>query len=137
MSNVGLLSSTRRQFWIVPSRLSSRLFTPSTIRRTSPPGCQMPFLLVSICEQALLKMIWPESELGAIIGQVLVGLICDRMGRKVALVGTTLLIVLGATLGTAAHGAHGSPAGLFWFLTIARGITGVVSHPHLRTCLCH
>ncbi|KAF8560453.1 MFS Git1p-like glycerophosphoinositol permease [Imleria badia] len=62
---------------------------------------------------------------GAIIGQIVVGLICDRMGRKVALVSTTLLIVLGATLGTAAHGANGSPLGLFWFLTIARGITGV------------
>lgn len=65
--------------------------------------------------------------LGAIIGQVIVGLICDRVGRKVALVGTTLFIVLGAILGTAAHGAHGSVAGLFWFLTFARGITGVVS----------
>jgi hypothetical protein len=32
-----------------------------------------------------------------------------------------------ATLGTAAHGAHGSVQGLFWFLTVARGITGVVS----------
>ncbi|KAI0313547.1 MFS Git1p-like glycerophosphoinositol permease [Amylostereum chailletii] len=62
---------------------------------------------------------------GAIIGQIIVGLICDRLGRKVALVATTLLIVLGATLGTAAHGAHGSIQGLFWFLTIARGITGV------------
>ena len=40
---------------------------------------------------------------------------------------TTLLIVVGATLATAAHGAHGSVQGLFWFLTIARGITGVVS----------
>lgn len=54
------------------------------------------------------------------------GLICDRVGRKVALVSTTLLIVIGATLGTAAHGVHGSAQGLFWFLTIARGITGVV-----------
>jgi len=62
---------------------------------------------------------------GAIIGQLIVGLICDRVGRKVALVSTTLLIVLGATLGTAAHGANGSPLGLFWFLTVARGITGV------------
>ena len=65
--------------------------------------------------------------LGAILGQVVVGLICDRFGRKVALVGTTLMIVIGATLGTAAHGAHGSPDGLFWFLTFARGITGIVS----------
>jgi len=62
---------------------------------------------------------------GAIIGQIFVGLVCDRIGRKAALVGTTLLIVLGATLATAAHGANGSVSGLFWFLTIARGITGV------------
>ncbi|KAI0002073.1 MFS Git1p-related glycerophosphoinositol permease [Russula vinacea] len=62
---------------------------------------------------------------GAIIGQLFVGLVCDRMGRKVALVFTTLLIVLGATLGTAAHGAHGSAKGLFWSLTFARGITGI------------
>ncbi|ETW87341.1 putative inorganic phosphate transporter [Heterobasidion irregulare TC 32-1] len=62
---------------------------------------------------------------GAVIGQVVVGLVCDRLGRKVALVSTTLLIVLGATLGTAAHGAHGSVEGLFWFLTFARGITGI------------
>ncbi|KAH7911938.1 major facilitator superfamily domain-containing protein [Hygrophoropsis aurantiaca] len=63
--------------------------------------------------------------IGAVLGQIFVGLICDRLGRKVALVTTTLLIVIGATLGTAAHGAHGSAQGLFWFLTIARGITGV------------
>ncbi|KAF8884334.1 MFS Git1p-like glycerophosphoinositol permease [Infundibulicybe gibba] len=62
---------------------------------------------------------------GAIIGQIFVGLLCDRVGRKAALVFTTALIVLGATLGTAAHGAGGSPAGLFWFLTFARGITGI------------
>ncbi|EPQ60734.1 MFS Git1p-like glycerophosphoinositol permease [Gloeophyllum trabeum ATCC 11539] len=63
--------------------------------------------------------------IGEIVGQIFVGLICDRVGRKAALVATTLLIVIGATLGTAAHGAHGSVQGLFWFLTIARGITGV------------
>ncbi|KAI9445250.1 MFS general substrate transporter [Lactarius indigo] len=62
---------------------------------------------------------------GAIIGQLFVGLICDRVGRKIALVFTTLLIVLGATLGTAAHGAHGSAKGLFWFLTFSRGLTGI------------
>ena len=65
-------------------------------------------------------------RLGAILGQIFVGLVCDRYGRKVALVGTTLTIVIGAILGTAAHGAHGSPQGLFWFLTFARGITGIV-----------
>jgi MFS family permease len=61
-----------------------------------------------------------KNHTGAIIGQVIVGLICDRIGRKAALVITTALIVLGATLATAAHGAGGSAAGLFWFLTVAR-----------------
>ena len=65
-------------------------------------------------------------RLGAIIGQLFVGLLCDRIGRKAALVFTTLLIVLGATLGTAAHGAHSSVKGLFWFMTFARGLTGIV-----------
>ena len=63
-----------------------------------------------------------SKNTGAIIGQVIVGLICDRIGRKAALVITTALIVLGATLATAAHGAGGSAAGLFWFLTVARQI---------------
>jgi len=57
---------------------------------------------------------------GAIIGQIVVGIICDRIGRKAALVITTALIVLGATLATAAHGAGGSAVGFFWFLTFAR-----------------
>ena len=65
-------------------------------------------------------------RLGAIIGQLSVGLVCDRIGRKNALVFTTLIIIMGATLGTAAHGAHGSAKGLFWFMTFARGLTGIV-----------
>ena len=68
-----------------------------------------------------------EHFIGEVIGQVLVGLVCDRIGRKAALVITTLLIVIGAILATAAHGAHGSVHGLLWFVAIARGITGVVS----------
>ncbi|PCH44783.1 MFS Git1p-like glycerophosphoinositol permease [Wolfiporia cocos MD-104 SS10] len=62
---------------------------------------------------------------GEIIGQVLLGLICDRIGRKAGLVLTTLLIVVGATLCTAAYGAHEDPYTLFWLMTIGRGITGV------------
>jgi hypothetical protein len=37
-----------------------------------------------------------------VFGQVGVGLICDRIGRKTAMVGTTLLIVIGGILSTAA-----------------------------------
>ncbi|KAF5390297.1 hypothetical protein D9757_002831 [Collybiopsis confluens] len=45
------------------------------------------------------------------------------VSTRVALFATTALIVLGAILATAAHDS--TPAGLFWFLTVARGITGV------------
>ncbi|TFY67182.1 hypothetical protein EVJ58_g1787 [Rhodofomes roseus] len=58
---------------------------------------------------------------GEIIGQITVGILCDRIGRKAGLVMTTLLITIGAILCTVAHGAHGSAQGLFWFMTIARG----------------
>lgn len=85
-------------------------------------------MLVGLCfvyiSSQMLCQLYPR--LGAIIGQLFVGLLCDLFGRRAGLVFTTLLVVLGATLGTAAHGAHGSAKGLFWFLTFARGITGIV-----------
>ncbi|EPS95609.1 hypothetical protein FOMPIDRAFT_1132087 [Fomitopsis schrenkii] len=62
---------------------------------------------------------------GEVIGQITIGLLCDRVGRKAGLILTTTLIVIGATLCTAARGAHGNAQGLFWFMTFARGITGI------------
>lgn len=64
---------------------------------------------------------------GEVIGQIIVGILCDRVGRKAGLVMTTMLIIIGAILCTVARGANGSAQGLFWFMTFARGITGVVS----------
>lgn len=60
---------------------------------------------------------------GEILGQIGVGLICDLVGRKAAMVGTTLLIVVGGILCAAASAP--TPTGLFWFLTVSRGIIGV------------
>ncbi|KAI5459170.1 major facilitator superfamily domain-containing protein [Mariannaea sp. PMI_226] len=60
--------------------------------------------------------------IGEIIGQIVIGLTCDYMGRKTAIILTTLCIVLGGILATAAHGT--SLHGLFWMLTVARGIVG-------------
>ncbi|GFZ43229.1 Probable metabolite transport protein GIT1 [Saitozyma sp. JCM 24511] len=60
---------------------------------------------------------------GEVLGQVVVGLICDLVGRKTAMVGTTLLIVVGGILSTAASGS--TPEGMFWMLTVARGMVGV------------
>lgn len=44
------------------------------------------------------------------------------MGRKVAIVLTTTMIILGLVLSAAAHGT--SVSGMFWMMTVARGITG-------------
>lgn len=59
---------------------------------------------------------------GEILGQVVVGLTCDYMGRKTAIIVTTLMIVFGGILATASHGV--TTLGMFWMLTISRGIVG-------------
>ena len=59
---------------------------------------------------------------GEILGQLVIGLICDYLGRKVAIVLTTAMIVLGGVLATAAHGA--TVLGMFWMITVARGVVG-------------
>ncbi|EGX93209.1 Major facilitator superfamily transporter [Cordyceps militaris CM01] len=59
---------------------------------------------------------------GEIIGQVVVGLTCDYLGRKTAIIATTLMIVLGGIMATASHGI--TINGMFWMLTISRGIVG-------------
>ena len=41
---------------------------------------------------------------GEVFGQVTIGLTCDYFGRKFALIMTTLTIVIGGILATAAHG---------------------------------
>ncbi|KAL1923138.1 uncharacterized protein VTP21DRAFT_9514 [Calcarisporiella thermophila] len=87
--------------------------------------------------QVLLKLIYgtdvftPEVAsrisyalfVGALIGQVGFGLICDRIGRKVGLISTTILVIVGAALSAASSGS--TPEGLFWMLVISRGILGV------------
>ncbi|KAF2237591.1 putative glycerophosphoinositol permease [Viridothelium virens] len=59
---------------------------------------------------------------GEIVGQIVVGLTCDYLGRKVAIVTTTLMIVFGGILATASKGR--TVDGMFWMLTISRGIVG-------------
>jgi MFS family permease len=59
---------------------------------------------------------------GEILGQVTIGLTCDYLGRKTAIVLTTALIVIGGILATASHG--NTTLGMFWMLTVSRGIVG-------------
>jgi MFS family permease len=60
---------------------------------------------------------------GAVVGQLGFGVICDRIGRKIGLVSTTLLVIIGAAMCTASSGT--TPEGLLWMLVISRGIMGV------------
>ncbi|KAK9453356.1 major facilitator superfamily domain-containing protein [Dipodascopsis uninucleata] len=59
---------------------------------------------------------------GEILGQIIIGIICDYMGRKVALTITTMLIVIGSILAAAMNGLTSN--GMLWMLVIARGVVG-------------
>ena len=49
-------------------------------------------------------------------------LTCDYLGRRVAIILTTGMVILGLILSAAARGT--TIQGMFWMLTIARGVTG-------------
>ncbi|PYH39202.1 metabolite transport protein [Aspergillus neoniger CBS 115656] len=59
---------------------------------------------------------------GEVIGQIVIGLTCDYIGRKAAMVFTTQMIVIGGILAAASHGV--TINGMFWMLTVSRGIIG-------------
>ena len=59
---------------------------------------------------------------GEILGQITIGATCDYLGRKFAIVLTTAMIVVGGILATASNGV--TILGMFWMLTIARGVVG-------------
>lgn len=60
--------------------------------------------------------------IGEVIGQIAIGLTCDYLGRKMAIVLTTMCIVVGGILATASVGHP--VTNLFWMLTVSRGIVG-------------
>jgi PHS family inorganic phosphate transporter-like MFS transporter len=61
--------------------------------------------------------------IGAVIGQLLFGVLGDVFGRKTNMIITCCLLIFGGILCTAAYG--GSATGTLWFLVIARGILGI------------
>ncbi|KAI8093069.1 major facilitator superfamily domain-containing protein [Halteromyces radiatus] len=60
---------------------------------------------------------------GEIVGQLFFGLVIDRIGRKIGLISTTILVILGAALSAASSGA--TPTGLLWMMVVTRGLLGV------------
>lgn len=84
-------------------------------------------LLGELYPDALTDFIYSRLSnaflIGMIVGMLFFGGIVDQFGRKTGAVATTLLLVLGIVLSTAASGT--TPTGMFWMLIVARGIAGV------------
>ncbi|KAJ5114174.1 hypothetical protein N7456_002708 [Penicillium angulare] len=60
--------------------------------------------------------------IGEIFGMLFFGSLIDRMGRRMGVIATTLFLILGIVLATAAHGT--SELGMFWMMIVARGVAG-------------
>ncbi|KDO23947.1 hypothetical protein SPRG_22256 [Saprolegnia parasitica CBS 223.65] len=63
-----------------------------------------------------------SALIGAVLGQLVFGVLGDIYGRKNCMVATCALLIIGGILCAAAYG--GSDLGTLWFLVVARGILG-------------
>jgi hypothetical protein len=77
-------------------RLYPKVYATSVSTRLSnaPFVCNVPFRMPRV-----------YGSLATVIGREFVGLVCDRIGQKVALIFISLLIVLGAAPGIVTRGA--------------------------------
>ena len=57
-----------------------------------------------------------------ILGMLAFGFVSDRLGRKAGAVLTTLFLSVGIIMTAVSHGTNDK--GMFWMLTISRGIAG-------------
>lgn len=62
------------------------------------------------------------SQFFSIIGMLAFGFVSDRLGRKSGAVLTTLFLTVGIIMTAVSHGT--SDSGMFWMLTISRGVAG-------------
>lgn len=60
--------------------------------------------------------------IGEVIGMLAIGLTCDSIGRKASMILTTVCMVVGGILATAAHGK--TTTGMFWMIVVMRGVIG-------------
>ncbi|TMW68174.1 hypothetical protein Poli38472_007846 [Pythium oligandrum] len=71
---------------------------------------------------SLKSAVSAAAIIGAVIGQLLFGVLGDVFGRKTNMIATCALLIFGGILCTVAYG--GSAHGTLWFLVVARGILG-------------
>ncbi|KAF0683075.1 Aste57867_24855 [Aphanomyces stellatus] len=72
---------------------------------------------------ALKGSVSAAALIGAVIGQILFGYLADVLGRRVCMIMTCAILILGGVICALASG--GSPTGTLWVLVVARGILGV------------
>ncbi|KAI5474595.1 MFS transporter [Pseudohyphozyma bogoriensis] len=61
---------------------------------------------------------------GAILGQICIGIVCDRVGRKAGIIVSTFCIVLGTVLIISTTRGSDNYHGFLWMMTICRGLVG-------------
>ncbi|KAH7025057.1 major facilitator superfamily domain-containing protein [Microdochium trichocladiopsis] len=70
--------------------------------------------------------------IGDVFGMIIFGLCIDRFGRRIGIILTTVFLVLGIILATAAHGA--TIEGMLWMMVIGRGVAGVGAGGEYTVC---
>lgn len=134
------------------SKLFSVKSLPST--RANLFGCSLGFISTGYQYNviSLLNVIWSieysqyytdslETRVnnallyGVLVGQILFGGAADYFGRKVSLLITSTLVILGVIITTAANGVNNSVQGLFWAITIGRGLSGVGAGGEYPCCM--
>lgn len=70
--------------------------------------------------------------IGQIVGMLLFGSLIDRIGRKFGIIATTVALIGGIILTTAAHGT--TELGMFWMMLVGRGLAGVGAGGEYPVC---
>jgi PHS family inorganic phosphate transporter-like MFS transporter len=71
---------------------------------------------------ALQSNVNAATLVGALLGQIVFGLIGDRFGRRLCMIMTCIILIIGGIFSALAYGK--TPTGTLWVLVIARGILG-------------
>lgn len=70
--------------------------------------------------------------IGEIVGMLGFGILIDIIGRKKGILLTTLFLIAGIIIATAAHGA--TDIGMFWMMIVGRGLAGVGAGGEYPVC---
>ncbi|GAB9474966.1 Inorganic phosphate transporter [Globisporangium polare] len=76
-----------------------------------------------VYDRSMKSAVSAAALIGAVIGQLLFGILGDLYGRKKPMVATCVILIVGGILCACAYG--GTPERTLWFLVAARGLLGI------------